>query len=179
MLKIENSVLLMIDIQGKLSQIVDESDQLLKKASIALKAAKLLDLPILVCEQTPEKLGKTAEFLQEDIKDLKIYEKHVFSAARQEELMNDLNALDRSQVIIIGIETHICVYQSIYDLLASNYDVYVLEDVVSSRSKDDKNCGIDRVKALGAKVVTLEMALFELMETAKHPSFRAISKLIK
>lgn len=178
MLEIENAGLVIIDIQGKLARIVEDSDILLQKWVSMVKAAKLLNIPIFVAEQNPSKLGSTIDELMIELEGINRYPKNTFSITKDPNIMSDIEKSGRKQLIIMGIETHICVYQSVLELV-NNYDVYVLEDLVSSRNSKDKNNAIYAMRSNGANIATLEMALFELIKTADHKHFRAISKLIK
>lgn len=178
-----NTTLVMVDVQSKLASLMDGSESLISNISILLKAAKELGMPVLVNEQVPEKLGPTvselAELLQTLYPDQKPYTKSSFSACGNHDFLAALADTGRRQVLLFGIEAHVCVCQTGLDLLQRDYEVFVVADAVSSRVRSNRDTAVHRMRVNGAKVTTTEMALFELMGTAEHPSFRAISRLLK
>ncbi|HEY6843918.1 MAG TPA: isochorismatase family protein, partial [Thermoanaerobaculia bacterium] len=136
-----------------------------------IRGAKILGVPIVVTEQYVKGLGHTVEGLRDALGgDYKPIEKDCFSGYRP---------LDRKQVIIAGIETHVCVYQTVSDLLANGYEVTIVADAVSSRTEENKSIALQRMVADGAKLSSTEMALFEMTVTSGTDEFRAISKLVK
>jgi nicotinamidase-related amidase len=137
-----------------------------------LDAARILGLPALVSEQYPKGLGHSAPEL--GLQDEPRIEKTVFSAARAEGF--DLGGAE--QAIVCGIETHVCVSQTVHDLLADGVEVHVPADAVGSRHDIDYECGLERMVRAGAVVTTVEAALFELLERAGTPEFKAVQKLI-
>jgi nicotinamidase-related amidase len=137
-----------------------------------VQAARILELPALVSEQYPKGLGHTAP--EVGITDEPLIEKSVFSAARADGF--DLG--ERDQAIVCGIETHVCVSQTVHDLLAAGVEVHVPADAVGSRHEIDYERGLERMERAGAIVSTVEAALFELLERAGTPEFKAVQKLI-
>ncbi|MFI5008863.1 MAG: isochorismatase family protein [Solirubrobacterales bacterium] len=138
-----------------------------------VQAARILELPIVVSEQYPKGLGHTAPEL--GLTDEPTIEKSVFSAARAE----GFDLQDRDQVVVCGIETHVCVSQTVHDLLAQGVEVHVPADAVGSRHEIDYERGLERLERAGAIVTTVEAALFELLERAGTPEFKAVQGLIK
>lgn len=179
MLKLDDTAVVIIDIQGKLAKIVHQSKELLDNVEKLIKGAQILDVPILWLEQYPKGLGPTSEQLKQHLTDQTPIEKITFSACKNEEFQEALNKVDKKSYLVAGIETHICVYQTVCELLSLGKEVEVVVDGVSSRTLQNKEIGIEKMKSLGAKVTSVEMALYELMETAKHPKFKEISNLIK
>ena len=179
MLKKEETVLVLIDIQGKLAEIVDESAFVINNIANIVKGANVLELPILWLEQYPKGLGHTVEEIAQHLEDEQVIEKITFSAYDNEEFIAQLEATGRKKVLIAGIETHICVYQTAAHLLEAGYEVEVLADCVSSRTAGNNEVGIQKMFQLGAKVTSVEMALFEMQQIAKGDKFKAISKIIK
>lgn len=179
MLKKEEAVLVLIDIQGKLAQIVDESDFVVNNIATVVQGAKLLELPILWLEQYPKGLGPTDERIAKHLTDEKPIEKITFSAYDTEEFVQALEQTGRKKVLLAGIETHICVYQTAAQLLKNGYEVEVLADCVSSRTAGNREVGIQKMLQLGANITSVEMALFEMQQIAKGDTFKAISKLVK
>jgi nicotinamidase-related amidase len=134
--------------------------------------ARILGLPTVVTEQYPKGLGHTAPEI--GLEDERRLEKTVFSAARAE----GFDLAGREQVIVCGIETHVCVSQTVHDLLGSGVEVHVPADAVGSRHELDYERGLERLERAGAVVSTVEAALFELLERAGTPEFKAVQKLI-
>jgi nicotinamidase-related amidase len=137
-----------------------------------VQAARILEVPRLVSEQYPKGLGHTAP--EVGLEDERLIEKTVFSAARAEGF--DLEG--REQAIVCGIEAHVCVSQTVHDLLAQGLEVHVPADAVGSRHDVDYNRGLERMERAGAVVSTVEASLFELLERAGTPEFKAVQKLI-
>jgi len=152
----------------------------LKKTSQLIQGIQALEMPILWLEQLPEKLGET----QEDLKVLlektsKPISKAPFSAFLSDEYRDELEKSRRETVIICGIESHICVYQTSKDLIDRGYEVVLVADATSSRTEENCRIGIEAVRDLGAQITSVESLLFELLRTPEHPAFRAISKIVK
>jgi nicotinamidase-related amidase len=179
MLTIDNTVLLLIDVQGKLARIMYESDKLFAGLETMVKAMKILDVPVIWMEQVPESIGPTIDRLAELLPDLKPIAKNTFSCCSNQEFMDRFDALGRSKVLLTGIETHICVYQTGIDLIKAGYEVQAVADCVSSRTKENKEIGLDRIRQAGGYVTSNEMVFFELMKAAKGDNFKQIVKLIK
>lgn len=179
MISVKNSALIVVDVQGKLAEIVHESEFVLNRIETLIKGAKLLDLPILWIEQYPEGLGPTVEQLRRHLPDAGYVRKRTFSACLEPSFMEKIAELKRNSFIVTGIESHVCVYQTVKDLLAKHFDVEVVVDAVSSRTAANRKLGIEKMQSLGASLTSVEMVLFELMETSKHPKFRDVSALIK
>lgn len=179
MLNKEQTVLVLIDIQGKLAQIVDESDFVVDNIATVVQGAKLLQLPILWLEQYPKGLGPTDERITKHLTEQQPIEKITFSAYDTEEFVRALEQTGRKKVLLAGIETHICVYQTAAHLLANGYEVEVLADCVSSRTAGNREVGIQKMLQLGANITSVEMALFEMQQIAKGDTFKAISQLVK
>ena len=175
----EETVLVLIDIQGKLAEIVDESAFVIQNIVKAVQGAKVLELTILWLEQYPKGLGTTVEKIAEQLDGVEVIEKITFRAYDTEQFGEKLEATGRKKVLLAGIEAHICVYQTAAQLLANGYEVEVLVDCVTSRSAGNREAGIQKMLQLGAKTTTVEMALFELQQIAKGDAFKAISKIVK
>jgi len=179
MLTIDNTVVLLIDVQGKLARIMYESDKLFAGLETMVKAMKILDVPIIWMEQVPENIGPTIGRLAELLPDLKPIAKNTFSCCDNQEFMDRFDSFGRSKVLLTGIETHICVYQTGMDLIKAGYDVQAVADCVSSRTKENKKIGLDRIRQAGGYITSNEMVFFELMKAAKGDAFKQIVKLIK
>ncbi|MEK4255090.1 MULTISPECIES: hydrolase [Ureibacillus] len=175
----QDTVLVLIDIQGKLARIVDNSEFVIQNIANMVQGAKVLGLPILWLEQYPKGLGPTVEEISQHLADEKPIEKITFSAYDTPEFVAALEATGRKKVLIAGIETHICVYQTTAHLLQNGYEVEVLADCVSSRTALNTQIGLEKMKQCGAKITSVEMALFEMQQIARGDEFKAISKIIK
>jgi nicotinamidase-related amidase len=179
MLEIENCSLVVVDVQGKLAQLMYEKETLFKNIQILIKAANILNIPILWCQQVPESLGPTVPEIAELLSGAEPINKSSFRCCGDEQFNVKLNKLNVNQVLICGIETHVCIYQTVYDLLRKGFYVNVIADSVSSRTLENKMIALERMACEGAKISSAEMSLFELLKTAKHSNFREIAKLIK
>ncbi len=178
MLKKENALLVFIDVQGKLSELVDGSDALFSNLRRLLGGMKALSVPVIVTEQIPEKLGPTREEFQEFITKTPI-SKSSFGCCGEPTFFQDMEKTGRKQVILCGIETHVCVYQTALQLLATNHKVTVVTDAVSSRDPANKTLALRRLENEGVKLTGTEMLLFELLSDAKDPAFKSILQIVK
>lgn len=176
MLDTNNSILVIIDIQEKLVKAASNGEKTIINTSKISQAAQILSIPVIITEQYPKGLGATVESITGS--DAFIIEKSSFSAFKEPEFEQKIKSLNRKQVILCGIETHICVLQTAIDLYKNGYEVYVLKDCVSSRSEEEQNSGLELLKQYGIKVITVEIALFQWLKSSKHPQFKDIQKLI-
>jgi len=180
MLTVDNTALLIIDVQGKLAQLMHQKEKLFANLEKIIKGAQVLELPLIWTEQVPEKLGPTSPELAELlIRSAQPISKASFSCCGVEPFVSALAQTKRRQVLVTGIETHICVYQTSVDLLAQGYEVQVVADAVSSRTAENRQLGLDRMHSAGAVLTSTEMALFELLRVAEGDKFRQISKIVK
>ncbi len=180
MLKTDESLLLIIDIQEKLVRACAHPEAIVKKASIIGEAAKILSVPVVVTEQYPQGLGCTVQPLKEALGNGAHYiEKTSFSALKEEGFKEKLASFNKKQIILGGIETHICVYQTCAELLEEGYEVYVAKEVTSSRNEYEYNTGLELMKSDGAKLTCVETVLFEWLGSSRHPNFKEVQKLIK
>ncbi len=178
MLKKENAVLIFIDVQGKLSERVAGSEALFSNLRRLLQGMNALDVPVIVTEQIPEKLGPTREEFQEFIAEAPIA-KSSFGCCGEPAFFQALEKTGRKQVILCGIETHVCVYQTALQLLDTGYEVHVVTDAVSSRDPANKTLALQRMKNEGVKLTGTEMLLFELLGDAKDSTFKSILQIVK
>ncbi|GAA5316690.1 MAG: isochorismatase family protein [Candidatus Pelagadaptatus aseana] len=179
MLKIDNTALVIVDVQGKLAQMMSDKETLFANLERMVKGARILGLPIVWAEQNPTKLGATITEVSQHLADIKPVSKMSFSCAGCEDFNQALQDTQCNQVLVVGIEAHICVYQTATGLVDAGYDVEVVTDAVSSRFAHNKDVGLKKMKSRGVALTSTEMALFELMETAEHPDFRAIQQVVK
>ena len=179
MLNQNDCCLVVVDVQGKLAQLMHDKDTLFKNICILIQSAKILNVPILWCQQVPAALGPTIPQIAELLTDNQPINKSCFSCCGCEEFIGNLEKSGRRQILLSGLETHVCVYQTAADLLAKGYSVDCVADAVSSRTLDNKQIGLQRIAAEGARITSAELALFEILKSADHPHFKQIAKLVK
>ncbi len=176
LLNSDNCLVVAIDFQERLVNMLEKPDSAIKMAKL-MQAAKILNIPAIVTEQYPQGLGKT--IVDIDVEGTQVIEKTAFSAMQQEEFRTAVEASGKKQIVIGGIETHICVHQTVSELIDAGYEVYVVKDACASRNKAEFKAGLEAMKGNGAKITCLEIVLFELLRTSKHPNFKAVQALIK
>lgn len=174
----EETVLLEIDIQERLVPVMKYRNQVVKNTQILLTAAKEMNLPVLATEQYPKGLGRTVPELLDLIGEENIFAKNSFTAFTQE-VKEALEKLGRKKVLVTGMETHVCVFQTVRDLLAHGYEVFLVKDAVASRTKANYLNGLELMKSLGAVITNTETAVFDLLKISGTPEFKVMSKLIK
>ena len=179
MLRANDCILLIIDIQEKLVKACKDSDTITHKSEILANAAGILEFPVIITEQYPKGLGATIEGIKQACASANYQEKTYFSALKENGFKDQIANLSKNQIILCGIETHICVYQTCLDLLSEGYEVFVVKDCCSSRNEFEYITGLDLMKDAGAKISCLEVVLFELLQGAKHPHFKEVQALIK
>ncbi len=179
MLDTKKCCLVIVDVQGKLAELMDGKDTVLANIEILIKAAKALDLGIIWCQQYPKALGPTVPQIAELLTGNDPIDKFSFSCCGHDEFNDKLKELRPRQIILCGIEAHVCIYQTAADLLDTDYEVHVIADAISSRTPANKEIAIRRMDADGVIISSTEMTLFELLRTAKHEKFKELAKLIK
>ncbi|MCL4177838.1 MAG: hydrolase [Verrucomicrobia bacterium] len=171
--------LLVVDVQERLLPAMDDRERLLVDLVRLARGAALLKLPVWITEQYPKGLGATVPQMREALGEVETFEKLTFSAGGATGLMASLAARAVTEVILCGIEAHVCVAQSCLDLLDAGMRVFVVVDAVGSRTAANRAVGIDRMREAGALLVSTEMILFELMEAAGGPDFKELQRLVK
>lgn len=178
----EQTVLVLIDIQEKLMPVIDEAEGVVRNIERLIRGCHVLGVPILVTEQYTRGLGPTVEPVRKALEETSGYspiEKNCFSADRCEAFATGLETLGRRQILLAGVETHVCVYQTAADLLGNGVSVSVIADAVSSRTASNRAIALQRLLSEGATITSTEMALFELTGVSGTDEFRAVSKLIR
>lgn len=175
----QDSILLMIDVQGKLAGLMHQKQALFKNIQVLIRAARCLEIPILWTEQAPAKLGATVPEIASWLAGEAPIPKTSFSCCAEESFRRALTSIKRQQCILTGIETHVCVYQTAADLACMGYEVQVVADAVSSRTLENKEIGLERIQAAGGRITSTEMILFELLKTAEHKKFKEVAGLIQ
>lgn len=179
MVDCETTQLILIDVQEKLFQAMHERDLLLRQMRQILQGARELGLPIVWAEQYPEGLGPTLPAIAELLTGLKPIAKRTFSCCAHPPLLESVVSTGRNQTLLVGIETHVCVYQTAIDLLSRGMEVQVVADCVSSRTPLNHQLGLTRIQQAGGHLTSAEMVLFELLRAAEGPHFKAISKIVR
>jgi nicotinamidase-related amidase len=176
LLQKQDSCVLLIDVQEKLFPLVQQHEQLLSNCQWLLSLAKQLDVPTLISEQYPQGLGSTVAALRELLPTNEPMTKMHFSCVADDACWQRIQAVEREQFILMGIEAHVCVLQTAVDLLLADKEVYVVADAISARSELDKSLALTRMQDLGVQIISREMVLFEWAERAGTDEFKALSK---
>ena len=178
----DQSVLLVVDIQTRLARAMPEGslDQLNRNLARLLRAADLLSVPVLVTEQYPQGIGPTLDEIREQLPQAaQIVEKTTFSACEATEFMEVLAVTDRRQVVVAGMEAHVCVLQTAIELHRAGYEVFVVQDCICSRVHANAEFAVQRMRDAGIRGTVCESVLFEWMRDSRHPHFKTISALIR
>lgn len=176
----QDCVLLVVDIQQKFANVLDDWARLVERTGILVEACTQLNIPILVSEQYPKGLGATESMLVQKLpSSARLFEKMTFGCGAVPEFQAHLAGLNRKQVIVCGLEAHICVSQSVHQIIAQGYQVHLAQDAIASRSKSDWKAAMAKMQQSGAVPSCVEMMLFELLGSAEHPAFKFIQSLIK
>ncbi len=179
MLEINKCCLVLIDVQEKLARVINGKDKVIANCKVLVQTAKVLGMDILWAQQYPKALGQTVGAIREVLDNDKPFDKFTFSCCGDEEFAEAADKCGKDQFILCGIEAHVCVYQTAMGLLEKGKEVYVAADAAGSRTEDNKQIAIERMKMENIKPVSTEMVIFELLKTSKHPNFRELSALIK
>lgn len=179
MLRKEETLLVLVDVQGKLARIVHESESMIEQLVKLIRGLRMLDVPVVWLEQYPEGLGPTVEEVAQWMTGIQPIRKRSFNACETEPFTRAVKATGRRQILVAGIETHICVYQTATGLQELGYEVQVVADAVSSRTFANKQIGLEKMKAAGIAWTSVETALFELMRMAEGDTFKQIIQLLK
>lgn len=175
------AVLVVIDVQERLCAAMDQEalQRLVKNVGILLESAIELAVPVIFTEQYVKGLGPTLGELKQRAPAAACYEKLTFSCCGNQEFVKQLKDSGRKQIIICGMETHVCVQQTVIELLGEGFDVHVVKDAVMSRSSDNKQTAMEAMMLAGAVPASTESAVFQLLKIAGTDSFKKISKLVK
>lgn len=179
LLSAETSLLVLVDIQVRLEAAMPKDDPIVRNAEILVKAAREVGVPVIVSEQYPKGLGPTVPALAELLGEGERHEKVEFSCLRNSGLALALEASGNSQLVLGGIEAHVCVLQTALDLAGTGRDVYVVADAIASRDPKSREIALKRMADAGVTIVTTEMVAFEWIGSASAPQFKAISALVR
>ncbi|MEI6682061.1 MAG: hydrolase [Bacteroidota bacterium] len=175
----DKTALLVIDFQEKIFPAIAENETLLRNVPILIEGAKALGLPIFVTEQYVKGLGPTIPGFKALLAGIEPIEKASFSCCDESRFMMELASSGKDHIIVTGIESHVCVLQTVIDLVQNGYHPIVVEDCISSRKPNDKLIAIERMRKEGVIITTYEAILFELLRYSGGETFKAISKLVK
>jgi nicotinamidase-related amidase len=173
------SVAVIIDIQERLFPHIYQHKVLEKNVNILIQGLRLLQIPILVTQQYTRGLGETIPSVSNNLKSNPFIEKISFSCCDESNFLAEINRLNKKFVILAGIEAHVCVLQTVPDLIDNGFIPVIVEDCVSSRKENDKKIAIERIRQEGGLITTYESVLLELCRVAGSETFKAISGLIK
>jgi nicotinamidase-related amidase len=179
MLKPKTTGLMVVDVQGKLARIVQDSDAVIRNISLLIQGARILELPIIWLEQNPDRLGPTVEELQPVLQPGCPIPKMTFDGCGAPDCVRAIRESGRTQWLICGIETHICVYQTAMSLLGMGHKVELVTDCVSSRSQANTDLAVAKMAGNGVGMTSLEMCLYELLGDCRAQEFKDILRLIK
>lgn len=172
----DKSCLLVVDIQDKLVPAIHQGEELVQNTQWLIEIANTLNVPVLTSEQYPQGLGHTVEALKPALENSTYMEKVHFSCMSEPSCNDTINERRPDQVVIVGMETHVCVLQTAIQLKQQAREVFVVADCVSSRTPENKQLGLERMRANGIHIVSREMVAFEWLQKAGTESFRKISK---
>jgi len=178
LLKKEKTALLVIDLQEKLLPYVWRRDFVVENLGKMIGTARILDMPVIVTEHYPRGLGATVPEIRELFEDFRPMEKIIFGALDQPEVLAAVESLEVENLLVTGIETHICIAQTALQALREGYRVHVISDAVSSRTEENWKVGIERIRDAGCTVSSTEMAIYELLHRAGTPEFKQVLELI-
>ncbi len=175
----DNTALVIIDIQERLAVVMKQRETVVNNCLHLIEIAKIMNIPVVVTEQYPKGLGRTVEEIRNALPDYKPIEKLTFSCCDERTFLNEIKTLNKKTVILTGMETHVCVLQTCIGLVLDGYNVHLIRDAVCSRTKENRETGIEFMRDAGAVITCTETVLFQLLKVAGTEEFKAISKRIK
>jgi nicotinamidase-related amidase len=175
----DSSVLLIVDIQERLLPVMPEDNRIISNCLHLIELSKMYEIPVMVTEQYPKGLGITVPEIRNALPAYNPFEKLNFSCCGNINFIAMLRKLGRENVILTGVEAHVCVLQTCLDLIAGGFSVHVVKDAVCSRAAANFDTGVDLMRDAGAVITCTEIVLFQLLKTAGTGEFKAISKRIK
>ena len=179
MLTTDSTVFLLVDVQGKLAHSMHAREQLFGNLKKIVKGMRVLEVPIVWAEQNPKGLGPTVPEVAELLADLQAMPKYSFSCYKNKDIRQSIETLNRPDILVAGIETYVCVYQTVRDLKKASYSVQIVADAVSSRTSENKQIGLEKCKHAGAETTSVETVLFELLDVAEGERFKKILEIVR
>jgi nicotinamidase-related amidase len=177
MVRRNHAVLIIVDVQGNLAQLIDNKEIVFENIEKVIRGCRVLKIPVILTEQV--NLGPTIPKITDLMPGIRPILKESFSCCDNQEFMTSLAECDRKQVLLAGIETHVCVYNTARDLVALGYDVHIVADAVSSRTATNREIALQKMRDCGVSWTSTEMVLFELLKTATDPNLRDIIRIVK
>jgi nicotinamidase-related amidase len=174
-----NAILIIVDIQDKLAVVMKHKKKVVNNCLHLIEVSKLLNIPIVITEQYTKGLGPTVNEVKKALPSYEPLEKVTFDCCKGDGFLEKIVSLKRKQIMLTGMETHVCVLQTCLSLLKEQYDVHIVSDAVSSRKKDDYLTGRELMRDAGAVITCTETVLLQLLEKAGTPEFKAIVRRIK
>lgn len=175
----KKSVLLIIDMQERILTVERKKERVIENTIKLIQGCKVLNVPIYFTEQYPKGLGPTHPEIKNELGSVEAIQKMSFSCYGAGDLFEEFISKNISQIIVCGIETHVCVQQTVFDLIANNFQVNLAADAVSSRKKIDYKIALERMRNNGAEITTTESILFEMLNVCGTPEFKEVSKIVK
>lgn len=176
LLQLDQSAIVIIDVQEKLAPVIHQRDQIIARIRWLGEIANELSVPIVVSEQYPKGLGISVDDLAKVIENARVVEKMHFSAWQEPHFVDAINDIERKQILLVGMEAHVCVLQTAMDMAEQGFDVFVVEDAVGSRRDTDKQAALRRLQQAGVTIITSEMAAYEWLHRSGTDTFRHITK---
>ena len=176
---IENTLMVAVDLQERIMPSIANNEEIARKTEILMRGCTLLNIPLLVTQQYTKGLGDTLANLKNAIPDFAHIEKMTFSCFRDDGFRKKLEGFSVKNILVAGVEAHICVQQTVLDLLESGYNVFVSVDCIGSRYEKDLRYSEKRMQQAGAVLTTVESVLFGFLDRADHPKRKEISSLVK
>ncbi len=175
----EEAALLVVDIQDRLAVVMEEKDKVVKNTRNLIELAKLFNMPVILTEQYPRGLGPTVSEVKEALAVYAPIEKTSFDCCGQGDFIDVIRNVNRRKIIVSGMETHVCVLQTVLSLIKEGYEIHLASDAICSRDAGNKRIALDLMASAGAIVTCTETVLFQILKKAGTEEFKAIVKLIK
>ncbi len=173
--------LMVVDIQDRLMRVIDGRDQVAKNTVLLLKTAKVLNIPVIATTQYAARIGDLLPEITEELGDVSPLDKMEFGCFNNQEVAQAVSSLSKKvdTLIVCGVETHICIYQTVLGALVADYNVWVPADAVSSRTKENYSTGLNRIQEIGGVLVNTELIIYELLQKAGTPEFKELLPFLK
>lgn len=175
----ENSLLLIIDIQQAMLKVISTWQETIRRTNQLIQSARLLGVPILVTEHYKKGLGETVSEITGELKEATFYQKEYFSACLEDDFIDTVRQSGRRQIVVTGMETHVCVLQTVLDLIASGFQLHVVKNAVASRYKEDWEAAVELFRDAGAVITTAEIVIFEWICRSNTEDFRKVLPIVK
>lgn len=175
----DQTLVMVVDMQAPFLQSIFERERLLRHIALLISGANILKTPILGTTQYAQRMGEIVPEIREKLPAIAVRDKMAFSCYADPQIADEVDKMGRKQILLCGVESHICICQTAHDLLAAGYQVHVVADAISSRTEANWKLGLKKMKQGGALISSVELALYEMMEEAGTPAFREILSLVK